>query len=104
MRVRRKNARYVKLWEEKKVISFPVGATFLFPATFMRHSFTQGHAGEQQFGFAQYSQAGPFRHVENDFHNKVAFETQAWKSTREVHNRLKDGQMEGFGCRHRYLK
>jgi hypothetical protein len=81
------------LWEEKKVIAFPVGATFLFPAAFTRYSFTQVRAGEQQFGFAQYSQAGPFRHVENGFRNEAAFETQAWKSTREARNRMKDGRM-----------
>jgi hypothetical protein len=81
------------LWEEKKVIAFPVGATFLFPAAFTRYSFTQVRAGEQQFGFAQYSQAGSFRHIENGFRNEAAFETQAWKSTREARNRMKDGRM-----------
>ncbi|KAJ7025051.1 hypothetical protein C8F04DRAFT_888207, partial [Mycena alexandri] len=55
------------LWEEKKVINFPPGATFPYPGTFIRHSFTELHAGETQYAFSQYAQAGLFCYVGNGY-------------------------------------
>ncbi|KAJ7838430.1 hypothetical protein B0H13DRAFT_1650755, partial [Mycena leptocephala] len=92
----RYNARWggeLILWEEKKVIKFPPGATFLFPAAFTRYSFTQVRAGETQYAFSQYSHSGPFRYVENGFRCEANFETQAWKATREAREKMKDDRM-----------
>ncbi|KAJ7682140.1 hypothetical protein DFH06DRAFT_978036 [Mycena polygramma] len=91
------NARWggeVILWEEKKVIKFPVGSTFLFPSAFMRYSFTQVNAGEHQFWFSQYSQAGLFRHVENGHRCEANFDTQSWTKTRRDRDAMKDKRME----------
>ncbi|KAJ7184065.1 hypothetical protein C8R46DRAFT_815214, partial [Mycena filopes] len=55
------------LWDEKKVVKFPPGATFLFPSAMTRYSFTQIREGESRFSFSQYAQAGLFRYAENDF-------------------------------------
>ncbi|KAJ7024363.1 hypothetical protein C8F04DRAFT_969087, partial [Mycena alexandri] len=81
------------LWEEKKVITFPPGATFLFPAAFTRYSFTQVRAGEARYSVSQYAQAGLFRYVENGFLNEANFEAVAWKKQREARDRLRDARM-----------
>ncbi|KAJ7015935.1 hypothetical protein C8F04DRAFT_984117 [Mycena alexandri] len=81
------------MWEEKEVITFPPGATILFPASFTRYSFTQVHAGESQYSVSQYAQAGLFRYVENGFLNEANFEAVAWKKQREARDRLRDARM-----------
>ncbi|KAJ7159132.1 hypothetical protein C8R43DRAFT_1124764 [Mycena crocata] len=80
------------LWEEKKVIKSPPGSTFLFPAAFTRYSFTQVRASEYQYAFSQYSQAGPFRYVDNDFQSDQAFEDSAWRGTWEAHDRRREAR------------
>ncbi|KAJ7625128.1 hypothetical protein DFH06DRAFT_1325210 [Mycena polygramma] len=90
------NARWggeLVLWEEKKVVRFPPGATFLFPAAFMRYSFTQLRAGETQYAFSQYAQAGLFRYVENGFMSEDNFEATAWRAQREERDKLRDTRM-----------
>ncbi|KAJ7035418.1 hypothetical protein C8F04DRAFT_1182327 [Mycena alexandri] len=81
------------LWDEKKVIKFPPGATFLFPAAFIRYSFTPVHAGETHYAFSQYAQAGLFRYVENGFMSEANFEATAWKKQREARDRARDARM-----------
>ncbi|KAJ7617536.1 hypothetical protein DFH06DRAFT_1012556 [Mycena polygramma] len=82
------------LWEEKKIVKFPVGATFLFPSAFMRYSFTRICAGEEQFWFSQYSQAGVFRHLENGYRSEARFEGLAWTGTHRARDEMKDRRME----------
>ncbi|KAJ7496075.1 hypothetical protein B0H11DRAFT_1716213 [Mycena galericulata] len=82
------------LWDEKKVIKFPVGSTFLFPAAFMRYSFTRVRPWERRFSFSQYSQAGLFRYVENGFMSEATFEATAWRSVREKRDRVRDARMQ----------
>ncbi|KAJ7678294.1 hypothetical protein DFH06DRAFT_1121784 [Mycena polygramma] len=82
------------LWEEKKVIKFPVGATILFPAAFTQYSFTQVCAGEAQYAFSQYCGAGPFRYVENGYRCEANFDSQAWRATRKAREAMKDRRME----------
>ncbi|KAJ7429110.1 hypothetical protein B0H11DRAFT_1769725, partial [Mycena galericulata] len=82
------------LWDEKKVIKFPVGSTFLFPAAFMRYSFTRVHPWERRFAFSQYLDAGLFRYVENGFLSEATFEATAWKSVREARDRIRDARMQ----------
>jgi hypothetical protein len=81
------------LWDEKKVIRFPPGATFLFPAAFMRYSFTQVRAGETQYAFSQYAQAGLFRFVENGFMSEANFEATAWKGQKEAREKSREARM-----------
>ncbi|KAJ7448472.1 hypothetical protein B0H11DRAFT_1744202, partial [Mycena galericulata] len=84
----------VILWDEKKVIKFPVGATFLFPAAFMRYSFTSVRPWERRYAFSQYSDAGLFRYVENGFMSEGTFEATAWKAAREARDRVRDARMQ----------
>ncbi|KAJ7184056.1 hypothetical protein C8R46DRAFT_882930, partial [Mycena filopes] len=53
------------LWEERMVFKFPPGATFLFPGSMSRYSFTQIQEGETCYAFSQYAQAGLFHYAEN---------------------------------------
>ncbi|KAJ7429982.1 hypothetical protein B0H11DRAFT_1747426, partial [Mycena galericulata] len=82
------------LWDEKKVIRFPVGSTFLFPAAFMRYSFTRVRPWERRFAFSQYSHAGLFRYVENGFMSEATFEATAWRSVRDARDRIRDARMQ----------
>ncbi|KAJ7164594.1 hypothetical protein C8R43DRAFT_878683, partial [Mycena crocata] len=81
------------LWEEKKVIEFPPGATFLFPAAFIRYSFTQLRTRKYQYAFSQYSQAGPFRYRDNGYKSDQEFEDSAWAATRQARDRRRDARM-----------
>ncbi|KAJ7184782.1 hypothetical protein C8R46DRAFT_883310 [Mycena filopes] len=81
------------LWEEKKVIKFPPGATFLFPSSMTRYSFTQIRAGESRFEFNQYAQAGLFRYAENDFLSEANFEAISWQKDRRERERAKNARM-----------
>ncbi|KAJ7182631.1 hypothetical protein C8R43DRAFT_868982 [Mycena crocata] len=81
------------LWEERKVIELPVGSTFLFPAAFTRYSFTEVRAGEYQYVFSQYTQAAPFRYVDNGFKSERAFEERAWTRVRDARARRREARM-----------
>ncbi|KAJ7483692.1 hypothetical protein B0H11DRAFT_1723218, partial [Mycena galericulata] len=81
------------LWDEKKVIQFPPGATFLFPAAFMRYSFTQVRMLERQYAFSQYAQAGLFRYIDNGFKSEMNFEATAWRAEYESRERAKDARV-----------
>ncbi|KAJ6525538.1 hypothetical protein DFH09DRAFT_936612, partial [Mycena vulgaris] len=81
------------LWDEQKVIKFPPGSTFLFLAAFMRYSYTQVRAGEKQYAFDQYLQAGLFRFVESDFRSEASFEATAWKPDHDAREKLRQARM-----------
>jgi hypothetical protein len=81
------------LWDEKKVVKFPPGSTFLFPSTLIRYSFTQIRDGESHYTFQQYAQAGLYRYVESGFRSEATFEATAWMEEREARDRLRDARM-----------
>ncbi|KAJ7810041.1 hypothetical protein B0H13DRAFT_1667755, partial [Mycena leptocephala] len=81
------------LWDEKKVVRFPPGSTFLFPASFIRYSFTQVREGETHYTFGQYAQAGLFRYLESGCRSEAMFEATAWTAEREARDRLRDARM-----------
>ncbi|KAJ6458088.1 hypothetical protein DFH09DRAFT_961241, partial [Mycena vulgaris] len=82
------------LWDEKLVIKFPVGATFLFPAAFMRYSFTAIRPWERRYSFSQYSQGALFRYAENGFMSEANFEATAWREAHDARNRIRDARMQ----------
>lgn len=82
------------LWDEKKVIKFPVGSTFLFPAAFMRYSFTSVGPLEKRYALSQYSEAGLYRYVENGFMSEGSFEATAWKEDQDARDRKRDARMQ----------
>ncbi|KAJ7168778.1 hypothetical protein C8R46DRAFT_897578, partial [Mycena filopes] len=81
------------LWDERKVIRFPPGATFLFPSAMTRYSFTQIRAQESCFAFSQYAHAGCVRYAENDFLNEANFEAIAWRDARRKRERIREARM-----------
>ncbi|KAJ6463771.1 hypothetical protein C8R47DRAFT_992398, partial [Mycena vitilis] len=81
------------LWDEKKVIRFPPGTTFLFPSSFIRYSFTHVREGEMQYAFSQYAHAGLFRFVENGFLSEANFEKTAWSAQKDVRDKVRDARM-----------
>ncbi|KAJ7754860.1 hypothetical protein B0H16DRAFT_1722565 [Mycena metata] len=56
------------------IIRFPPGSTILIPSAILRHSNVSIAAGEQRYSFTQYTAAGLFRWVDNDFRTEHAVE------------------------------
>ncbi|KAJ7823927.1 hypothetical protein B0H13DRAFT_2305803 [Mycena leptocephala] len=56
------------LWDLMLIIRFPPGSTLLIPSALLRHSNTSIQPGETRFSFTQFTAAGIFRFVDNDFH------------------------------------
>ncbi|KAJ6571548.1 hypothetical protein B0H19DRAFT_937693, partial [Mycena capillaripes] len=55
------------LWDLKLIIRFPPGATIFIPSALLRHSNTSIQANEKHYSFTQFTVAGIFRFVDNDF-------------------------------------
>ncbi|KAJ7834836.1 hypothetical protein B0H13DRAFT_1653019 [Mycena leptocephala] len=55
------------LWDLKLIIRFPPGSTLLIPSALLRHSNTSIQTHEKRFSFTQFTAAGIFRFVDNDF-------------------------------------
>ncbi|KAJ7066854.1 hypothetical protein B0H15DRAFT_794250 [Mycena belliarum] len=62
---------HLVLWDLKLVIRFPAGSTILIPSAILRHSNIAIASGETRFSFTQYTAAGLFRWVDNDFKSDV---------------------------------
>ncbi|KAJ7753860.1 hypothetical protein B0H16DRAFT_1316665 [Mycena metata] len=56
------------LWDLMLIIRFPPGATIFLPSALLRHSNVAIQQGEKRFSFTQFTAAGIFRFVDNDFH------------------------------------
>jgi hypothetical protein len=59
--------RHLILWDLMLIIRFPPGSTILIPSALMRHSNCSILPGEKRFSFTQFTAAGIFRFVDNDF-------------------------------------
>jgi hypothetical protein len=55
------------LWDLKLIIRFPPGSTLFIPSALLRHSNTSIQNHEKCFSFTQFTAAGIFRFVDNDF-------------------------------------
>ncbi|KAJ7076921.1 hypothetical protein C8R43DRAFT_910598, partial [Mycena crocata] len=55
------------LWDLMLIIRFPPGTTILIPSAILRHSNVPVGSKETRFSFTQYTPAGIFRWVYNDF-------------------------------------
>ncbi|KAF7319498.1 hypothetical protein HMN09_00288800 [Mycena chlorophos] len=55
------------LWDLKRVIRFPPGATIAIPSALLRHSNVSIQQGETRYSFTQFAAGGLFRFVENNF-------------------------------------
>ncbi|KAF8139329.1 hypothetical protein K438DRAFT_1637888, partial [Mycena galopus ATCC 62051] len=60
------------LWDLKLTIQFPPGCTILIPSALIRHSNTSIQAHETRFSFTQYTSAGIFRFVGNNFESEAS--------------------------------
>ncbi|KAJ7734675.1 hypothetical protein B0H16DRAFT_1327492, partial [Mycena metata] len=58
---------HLVLWDLKLIIRFPPGSTILLPSVILRHSNLKIGPNETRFSFTQFTPAGIFRWVYNDF-------------------------------------
>ncbi|KAJ7713338.1 hypothetical protein B0H16DRAFT_1341475 [Mycena metata] len=58
---------HLVLWDLKLIIRFPPGSTILLPSAILRHSNLKIGPNETRFSFTQFTPAGIFRWVYNDF-------------------------------------
>ncbi|KAK6996785.1 hypothetical protein R3P38DRAFT_2565380, partial [Favolaschia claudopus] len=58
---------HLVLWDLGLVIRFPPGSTILIPSAILRHSNVPIQEGERRYSFTQFSAAGLFRWVDNNF-------------------------------------
>ncbi|KAJ7498213.1 hypothetical protein B0H11DRAFT_2226349 [Mycena galericulata] len=77
------------LWQHRKVIDFPPGSTFLFPAGFVRYSFTEVEKPGWQMLITQSCSAGLHGFVANGFDDRYApentFATRALAASARMH-------------------
>ncbi|KAJ7705212.1 hypothetical protein B0H16DRAFT_1403943 [Mycena metata] len=55
------------LWDLMLIIRFPPGSTLFIPSALLRHSNVSIQQGEKRFSFTQFTSAGIFRFVDNNF-------------------------------------
>ncbi|THU83783.1 hypothetical protein K435DRAFT_688889, partial [Dendrothele bispora CBS 962.96] len=65
------------LWDLGLMIRFPPGSTILIPSALVTHSNTPIQKGETRYSFVQYSAAGLFRWVYNNFMTDEDFRRKA---------------------------
>ncbi|KAJ7025058.1 hypothetical protein C8F04DRAFT_1269665 [Mycena alexandri] len=73
---------HLVLWDLNLIIRFPPGSTILLPSAILRHSNLQIGPNETRFSFTQFTPAGIFRWVYNDF--RTDKDINAAKSTTEA--------------------
>ncbi|KAJ7770675.1 hypothetical protein B0H16DRAFT_1715332 [Mycena metata] len=73
---------HLVLWDLKLIIRFPPGSTILLPSAILRHSNLKIGRNETRFSFTQFTPAGIFRWVYNDF--RTDKDVNAAKSTTEA--------------------
>ncbi|THU98551.1 hypothetical protein K435DRAFT_660722, partial [Dendrothele bispora CBS 962.96] len=76
------------LWDLGLIIRFPPGSTILIPSALITHSNTPIQKGETQYSLVQYSAAGLFHWVYNNFMTDKNFNSQA--SEAELSQREED--------------
>ncbi|KAF7334843.1 hypothetical protein MSAN_02360600 [Mycena sanguinolenta] len=65
------NSGHLIIWDLRLAIEFPPGATFAIPSAVLRHSNGSTQKGEKRFSITQYTSAGLFRFVNNDFQTDI---------------------------------
>ncbi|KAJ7071704.1 hypothetical protein B0H15DRAFT_793410 [Mycena belliarum] len=88
------------LWDLKLIIRFPPGCTILIPSAILRHSNVAIQQGERRYSFTQFTPAGIFRWVYNDFRTENDVNT-ARSTTADEHERRRQDRLrrwsEGVG-------
>ncbi|KAJ7713791.1 hypothetical protein B0H16DRAFT_1341045 [Mycena metata] len=80
------------LWDLMLIIRFPPSATIFLPSALLRHSNVVIQESETQYSFTQFTAAGIFRFVDNDFRSDTQInesnlsveERAAWVEARKV--------------------
>ncbi|KAJ7768415.1 hypothetical protein B0H16DRAFT_1308007 [Mycena metata] len=94
---------HLVLWDLKLIIRFPPGSTILLPSAILRHSNLKIGPNETRFSFTQFTPAGIFRWVYNDF--RTDKDINAAKSTteaeREQRKRDRAGRWQEGICMYR---
>ncbi|KAJ7715052.1 hypothetical protein B0H16DRAFT_1742268 [Mycena metata] len=83
---------HLVLWDLKLIIRFPAGSTILIPSAILRHSNIGIAAGERCYSFTQYTAAGLFRWVDNNFRTEVVVEEAIWHDPEAQAQRVRDRQ------------
>jgi hypothetical protein len=65
------------LWDLKLIIRFPPGSTIIIPSAILRHLNIKIRTGEKRFSFTQFTPAGIFCYMYNDFCTDKEVETSA---------------------------
>jgi predicted 2-oxoglutarate/Fe(II)-dependent dioxygenase YbiX len=77
---------HLVLWDINMVVTFPPGCTVFIPSAVALHSNTPISPTEHRYSVTQYSAAGLFRWVDNDFRSDESREQQA--SAEELEKRM----------------
>ncbi|KAJ6522134.1 hypothetical protein DFH09DRAFT_938489 [Mycena vulgaris] len=67
---------HLVLWDLKLIIRFPAGSTILIPSAILRHSNVSIAASETHYSFTQFTAAGLFRWVDNDFKSDLTVDQE----------------------------
>ncbi|KAJ7120482.1 hypothetical protein C8R43DRAFT_900789 [Mycena crocata] len=78
------------LWDLRLIIRFPPGSTILIPSAILRHSNTCIRRHETRFSFTQFTPAGLFRWVYNDFRTDKDIDANAATTDAEHQRRRGD--------------
>ncbi|KAJ7782956.1 hypothetical protein B0H16DRAFT_1658374 [Mycena metata] len=81
---------HLVLWDLKLVIRFPPGSTILLPSAILRHSNLKIGPNETRFSFTQFTPAGIFRWVYNDFRTDKDIHTAKSTTAAEHEQRRED--------------
>ncbi|KAJ7851561.1 hypothetical protein B0H13DRAFT_1643939, partial [Mycena leptocephala] len=85
------------LWDLRLVIRFPLGSSIMIPSAILRNSNVSLQQGETCFSFTQFTSAGLFCFVGNDFRTDKSIEegrlsaTEKAKRAEERHSRWAEG-------------
>ncbi|KAJ7026231.1 hypothetical protein C8F04DRAFT_1268407 [Mycena alexandri] len=84
---------HLVLWDLKLIIRFPPGSTILLPSVILRHSNLKIGPHETRFSFTQFTPAGIFRWVYNDF--RTDRDINAANSTTQTEQERRKRDREG---------
>lgn len=91
-----KKGGHLVLWEARRAVEFPPGATVLIPSAAVTHSNTPIQRGECRYSFTQYTAGGIFRWVDQGFQTREEHLAQLTTHQRAEHLLRLRGQL-GMG-------